>query len=140
MTSVRAAVVLASVFAAAVAFAQVPASAKAKRLAPAEPAPVSIPVPEDPKGPTAGSCTYAADSCADFEGAFTGQDLRASCEKGKGTWSSSPCPGEGTVGTCTQRQDGSEDRILTRSYPPTTAEAARRACVRMPRGIFLKAK
>jgi hypothetical protein len=140
MSSIRAALLLSAVLAAAPAIAAPPGSAKAKRLAPADPPPAAIPVPEEPKAPIAGSCSLPANACADYQGTFAGVDLPALCAKAKGTFGSSACPTSGSVGTCTQRQDGSEDRILTRTYAPGTVDAARKACVSAPRGIFLPAK
>jgi hypothetical protein len=144
MASIRsaavAAVVLGGVLAAAPALGEVPAHLKAKRLTPADPAPSTLAVPEEPKVAILGSCTLATGDCSEYEGAFAGTDAPALCEKAKGNWSPSACPTEGSVGTCTQRQVGSEDRITTRSYPPATADAARKACVASPRGIFLKSR
>jgi len=140
MTSARTVLVLAAVLAAAPALAGQPASAKAKRLTPADPAPAAVSVPQEPVVPIAGSCTLAGNACSDYAGAFSGVDVQALCAKAKGTWQSSPCPTEGSVGSCTQRQVGSEDRVVTRTYAPGSADAAKKTCVNSPRGIFLPAK
>ncbi len=137
MTAIRLVLVVAFALASASAYAAPPA-AKAKRLAPPEPTPASIAVPEEPKDPVAGSCSLPGGGCSDYQGAFTGVDVQALCAKAKGTWNAAACPAENSVGTCTQRQDDSEDRIVTRSYAPTTADAARKTCLNLPRGIFLK--
>lgn len=139
MVPVRAALVIASVLAPVLALAAPPASAKARRLTPADPPPASIPVPEEPKAPIVGSCTVGGNACSDYQGEFAGVDVRALCAKASGTWSASACRAGATVGTCTQRQDG-EDRIITRTYAPESADAARKACVNSPRGIFLQSR
>lgn len=136
MTALRSLLVVAAL-AATPALAAPPASAKAKRLAPADPPPAAIAVPEEPKAPIAGSCAMKS-ACAEYQGAFTGVDTQALCAKANGTWSKAACATEGSIGACTQRQDGTEDRIVTRSYAPTKADDARKACVNLPRGIFLK--
>lgn len=140
MTPARAVLAAVAVLASASALGAPPAGAKAKRLAPDEPPPAALAVPEEPKAAILGSCTLTNGDCAEYQGSFSGVDAPALCAKAKGTWSASACPAEGSVGACTQRQDGSEDRIVTRTYPPGTAEAARKACVNSPRGIFLKGK
>jgi hypothetical protein len=140
MTFARAVAVLAATLFAAPVPGEIPASMKARRLAPPEPPPAAVAVPEEAAPPLLGSCRAADGACAAWEGAFAGMDPKALCEKAKGTWSTDACPVEGSVGACTQRQPGSQDRIVTRSYPPTKAEAARKACVGKPRGIFLKAR
>ena len=111
---------------------------KAKRLAPADPVPTSVAPPEEDKLPVAGSCV-ASGACTDYEGTFTGVDLQALCSKEKGTFKAGACPVEKTVATCQQRQIGSDDRIVIRSYAPMTVDAAKKACGNTPRGIFLKA-
>lgn len=138
MTSARAALAVAALLASASALAAPPGSGKARRLTPDDPPPAALAVPEEPKVQIVGSCTAGNGACSEYQGTFAGVDARALCEKASGTWSASACPTEGSVGTCTQRQDGSEDRIVTRTYPPKTVDAARKACVSSPRGIFLK--
>jgi hypothetical protein len=140
MISARAVLVFAAALAAAPVSAGQPASAKAKRLTPADPAPAAIAVPDEPKVTIIGSCALGGNACSDYEGAFAGVDVKALCAKAKGTWSSSACPAAGIIGNCTQREVGSEDRVITRTYAPGKVDAAKKACVNLPRGIFLPAK
>ncbi|HSM91744.1 MAG TPA: hypothetical protein VLT47_02595 [Anaeromyxobacteraceae bacterium] len=140
MNAAHVALVVAAALASMPAVAAPPAGAKPKRLAPADPAPASIAVPVEEEARIVGSCALGGGACADYQGAFAGVDVQALCAKAKGTWSASACPSENSVGTCTQRQNGTEDRIVTRTYAPSTVDAARKACVSSPRGMFLKAK
>src|SRR5512138_3364957 len=105
MTPNRVILVLAAVASVTPAFAAEPVAGKAKRLAPEEPKPVSVAVPQEPKVEIAGSCKLGGSACADYQGAFAGVDLQALCAKAKGTFNTSPCPTESAVGTCTQRQE-----------------------------------
>src|SRR5512138_74000 len=77
MTSFRAILVLAAVTVATPAFAAAPVVGKAKRLAPEDPKPVSVAVPQEPKVEIAGSCKLGDGACADYQGAFAGVDLQA---------------------------------------------------------------
>jgi hypothetical protein len=84
-------------------------------------------------GKNFGSCSFAGLSCADYEGtpSPTPKDM---CGKYSGKWSDSPCPQTGIVGTCLSSQGGV--RVLTHSYPPGTAESAKKACSNTPGGQF----
>lgn len=116
------------------------APAKARRLAPTESSSTSLPVPAEEKVVVAGSCSLGAGACSDYEGTFPGVDLPALCAGSKGKWSASPCPVEGTVATCMQRQMNSDDRIVVRTYSPGTRDQAKKACANTPRSIFLTVK
>jgi hypothetical protein len=85
-----------------------------------------------------GSCT-AADkkTCTEYSGAFAGSDPRAACEKAGGAWSDGACPSEGRVGTCTQREVGTDARVIVRSYAPTSADDAKQECTKAPRAAFM---
>jgi hypothetical protein len=139
LTTPRTVLALAVLSAATAALAEGPVMKKAKRLAPPDPAP-ALAAPEEAKVAVLGSCALAAGACADYEGAFAGQDAKALCSAAKGTWSGSPCSAENRVGSCQQRQGGSGDRIVTYSYEPTTVDAAKAACSNTAMGIFLKLK
>jgi hypothetical protein len=100
------------------------------------PPPVDLqPAPDDAR--LLGSCTVDAKSCLEWEGAFTGVDLKARCQKAKGTWSDGACPTENRVGTCTQRETSSDDRTMTRSFAPVKAADAKAACKKLPRAAFM---
>lgn len=101
----------------------------------AEPAPAFAQKPADAVA-VAGGCRVSKVSCVDLAGTFGGAH-EARCKQLKGTWSTEPCPEAGLVATCTQREVGSQDRTLTRSYAPTTAKAARAECQKKARGVFL---
>jgi hypothetical protein len=140
MRHVRVALALAALLLAPLAIAAPAGAAKARRLAPSEPQPTSFAAPEEEKSVIAGSCSLGAAACSDYEGRFSGVDLPALCAKVKGRWSASACPSEGTIATCMQRQIGSEDRIVARTYAPGTHDSAKKACGETPRGIFQKTK
>jgi hypothetical protein len=83
------------------------------------------------------SCRLDATSCLEWEGAFTGVDLKQRCRKLKGTWGEGACPTAERIGTCTQRETSSDDRTVTRSYAPVKPEDARTACRKQPRAVFM---
>jgi hypothetical protein len=102
----------------------------------APPPPTNLePAPTDAR--LLGSCTVDARSCLEWEGVFAGVDLKARCQKTKGSWSDAACPTERRVGTCTQREISTDDRTLTRSYPPVKAADAKAACKKQPRAAFM---
>jgi len=105
-------------------------------MAAAEPAPAFAARPADTVQ-VVGSCRVARASCLDFAGAFAGGAAEARCRQLKGTWSAGACPADGLVGSCIQRETGSQDRTMTRAYRPTTARAARAECRKTARGVFL---
>lgn len=109
---------------------------KAPPMAAPEPAPAFATRPA--AGPAVvGSCRVGKASCVDFAGAFTGGTAEARCAKLKGTFAAEACPADGLVASCIERVTGSEDRTLTRAYAPTTPKAARAACKKTARGVFL---
>ncbi|HET9553472.1 MAG TPA: hypothetical protein VFP50_10935, partial [Anaeromyxobacteraceae bacterium] len=101
----------------------------------AEPAPSGVAPPAETAA-IVGSCRVPKDTCVDYEGTFAGGAGQAKCQKAKGTWSDAPCPAGGVVGTCRQRETGSDDRVLIRSYAPATEKSAKAACKKTPRGVF----
>ncbi|MBK9516089.1 MAG: hypothetical protein IPO09_01825 [Anaeromyxobacter sp.] len=117
------------------------AAAAAPRAPPAraaaEPAPAGVSPPAD-DAVLAGSCQVARDTCIDYEGAWPGGLARARCAQARGTWRAGACPSAGRLGTCTQRETGTDDRTLVRSFAPLTEKAARAACKKVPRAVFLR--
>jgi hypothetical protein len=103
----------------------------------AEPPPPSNVEPPPDDARLLGSCRIDAKSCLEWEGDFAGVDLKARCQKAKGSWSEGACPTEQRVGTCTQRETSSDDRAMTRSYAPVKAADAKAACKKLPRAAFL---
>jgi hypothetical protein len=113
------------------------ASPKPRPTAAVEPPPSGVAPPPE-TSTIVGSCRVAADTCVDYEGTFAGGAGPARCRTHKGTWSDAACPAEKVVGTCRQRETGSDDRVLVRSYPPATEKSAKAACKATPRGVFQK--
>lgn len=113
----------------------------------AEPAPVKtsaadLPAPSGVAPPAdeaviVGSCRVSKEQCVDYEGTFAAGDAQARCKKARGTWREEPCPAEGRVGTCTVRDTGTDNRVLTRFLKPATEKAARAECRKQPRGVYL---
>lgn len=101
-----------------------------------EPAPSGLAPPAD-DDVIVGSCLVSRERCVDFEGTFATGEAPARCKKLKGTWRADPCGADGRVGTCTVRDTGTDNRVLTRSYKPATEKAARADCKQQPRGVFL---
>lgn len=86
----------------------------------------------------AGSCAVPAKArCTDYAGAFAGTDPKGDCARAGGTWSDGPCPAQGRVGTCTQREVGTDARVLVRAYAPAKVDDARRECTQAPRAVFM---
>jgi hypothetical protein len=112
------------------------AGPKPPPISTAEPAPSGV-APPPSTVQIVGSCTVGKGTCVDYEGTFAGGAGPARCRKAKGTWSDDACPTERRVGTCRQRETGSDDRTLTRSYQPATEKGAKAACRKTPRGVFL---
>lgn len=105
--------------------------------APPTPAPTSAQAPTPtlpPAGPVFGSCNIGGLSCSDYSGAPSPlpKDL---CGKVGGTWSASPCPTAGVVGTCASVSGGMP--IATHSYAPGTAATSKKACDSTPGGVFI---
>lgn len=86
------------------------------------------------KGQLLGSCSPAPVSCTDYE-KTVGTAARDACKKYKLTWSDGACPTEKRVGTCVTKEGGG--KAFTHSYPPGTAEVAKKACGNTPGGVFL---
>jgi hypothetical protein len=97
---------------------------------PPTPTPPTLP----PAGPVFGSCNIGGLSCSDYSGAPSPlpKDL---CGKVGGTWSASPCPTGGVVGTCASVSGGMP--IATHSYAPGTAATSKKACDGTPGGVFI---
>ncbi|MCM2333961.1 MAG: hypothetical protein NDI82_08420 [Anaeromyxobacteraceae bacterium] len=112
------------------------AAPKPRPMAPPEPAPAGLAPPAE-EAVIAGSCRIGPEQCLDFEGAFTPAELQARCQGVKGTPVAAVCPAEGRVGSCTVRETGTDDRVLTRFYPPATEKKARAECKKQPRGVYL---
>lgn len=109
---------------------------KPKPMEPPPPPPSQLePAPEAAK--LVRSCQVSATSCLEWEGTFTGVDLRARCQKLKGTWSEGACPAAQRIGACTQREPSSDDRTVTRAYAPARPEDAKAACRKLPRAVFM---
>jgi hypothetical protein len=94
------------------------------------------PAPDDAK--VVGRCTVSAKSCVEWEGSYAGVDLKGRCQKLKGTWGDGGCPTEKRIGSCTQREFSSDDRMVTLSYAPVKAAEAKAACQKQPRAVFMK--
>jgi hypothetical protein len=101
-----------------------------------EPAPSGISPPVD-DAVIVGSCRLSKESCIDYEGAFPGGEAPARCKRAKGIWREESCTAEGRIGTCTVRDTGTDNRVLTRFYKPATEKAARAECKKQPRAVYL---
>jgi len=101
-----------------------------------EPAPSGVAPPAD-DAVIVGSCRVSKEQCVDYEGSFAAGEAPARCKKARGTWRDEPCPAEGRVGTCTVRDTGTDNRMLTRFLRPATEKAARAECKKQPRGVYL---
>lgn len=124
---------------AAAAFTTALAAGKPKKAAtPAAPPVPAVTLAPAALQPPAGSCAVPAKArCTDYAGAFAGTDPKADCARAGGTWRDGPCPAEGRVGTCTQREVGTDARVLLRVYAPAKADEARRECTQAPRAVFM---
>jgi len=100
-----------------------------------EPAPSGVSPPEE-EAVIAGSCKVSRAVCVDYQGSFASGDAEGRCRKVKGTWRAAPCAVEARVGTCRVRDTGTDNRMLTRSYKPTTEKTARAECRKQPRAVF----
>lgn len=128
---------LATAAAALVATALLTAAAPRPRpVALEEPAPSGVTPPAD-DAVIVGSCRVAGGACVDYEGALTAADAQARCRKARGAFQAAACPAAGLVGTCRVRDTGTDDRELTRFYKPVTEKAARAACKKQPRAVYL---
>jgi hypothetical protein len=101
-----------------------------------EPAPSGVSPPAD-DAVIVGSCRLSKESCVDYEGAFPRGEAPARCKKAKGTWREESCTADGRIGTCTVRDTGTDNRVLTRFYKPATEKAARAECKKQPRAVYL---
>jgi hypothetical protein len=101
-----------------------------------EPAPAGVAPPVD-DAVIVGSCRISKEQCVDFEGSFPGGEALARCKKLKGSWRDESCPADGRVGTCTVRDTGSDNRVLTRWYKPASETTARAGCTKQPRAVYL---
>jgi hypothetical protein len=93
------------------------------------------PPPEDTV--IVGSCQLGKDVCIDYEGSYPNGEAQVRCKKVKGRWSDDSCTADGRVGTCTVRDVGSDNRVMTRYYKPATEKNARAECKKQPRAVFL---
>jgi hypothetical protein len=112
------------------------ASPKPAPTATQEPAPSGVAPPAD-DAVIVGSCKVSKEQCVDFEGTFPGGEAPARCKKLKGTWRDESCSADGRVGTCTVRDTGTDNRVLTRWYKPATEATARAACKKQPRAVYM---
>ena len=112
------------------------AAPKPKGDAAAEPAPSGVAPPAD-DAVIVGSCKLSKESCVDFEGSFPNGEAPSRCKRLKGTWREESCSADGRIGTCTVRDTGTDNRVLTRFYRPATEKAARAECKKLPRAVFL---
>jgi hypothetical protein len=102
----------------------------------AEPAPSGVAPPAD-DAVIVGSCRLSKEACVDYEGSFPGGEAVARCKRAKGSWREESCTASGRFGTCTVRDTGTDNRVLTRYYKPASEQAARTACKRQPRAVYL---
>jgi hypothetical protein len=84
------------------------------------------------------SCSLGPKSCVEWEGSYAGVDLKGRCQKLKGTWGEAACPAAKRIGSCTQRELSSDDRMVTISYAPVKPADAKSACGKQARAVFLK--
>ncbi len=123
--------------AAALAFtALLTAAAPKPRPMEAKPPPPANLTPPADEVVMAGACLVGKDQCVDYEG-FAAAEAQARCKKQKGTFQAEACRAEGRVGTCTVRETGTDNRVLTRWYPPATEKSARAECKKAARGVYL---
>lgn len=112
------------------------ASPKAPPSAVKEPAPAGVAPPAD-DAVIVGSCKVSREQCVDFEGSFPGGEAPARCKKLKGSWREESCTADGRVGTCTVRETGSDNRVLTRWYKPAAETTVRAECKKQPRAVYM---
>ena len=101
-----------------------------------EPAPAGVSPPAD-DAVIVGSCKVSKVQCVDYEGTFPNGEAPARCKKLKGTWRDESCSADGRVGTCTVRDTGTDNRVLTRWYKPATEQAARTECKKAARAVYM---
>ena len=112
------------------------ASPKSPSSAAKEPAPSGVaPPPEE--AVIVGSCKVSKEQCVDYEGSFPGGEAQGRCRKLKGTWRDESCTADGRVGTCTVRDTGTDNRVLTRWYKPAAETTARTECKKLPRAVYM---
>lgn len=127
---------VASTFAILAAALLTAAAPKPKASIPAEPEPAGLTPPAD-DAVIVGSCKVSKQTCVDYEGTFANGEAQARCRKLKGTWRDESCTADGRLGTCTVRDTGTDNRVLTRWYKPVTEQAARAECKKQPRAVYL---
>jgi len=101
-----------------------------------EPAPSGVAPPAD-DAVIAGSCKLGKESCVDFEGAFPSGEGARRCKKLKGSWRDESCTADGRIGTCSVRDTGTDNRLLTRWYKPVTEKGAKESCKKQPRAAWM---
>ncbi len=102
----------------------------------AEPAPSGVAPPAD-DAVIVGSCKLSRERCVDYEGSFPNGEAPARCKRAKGSWREESCTADGRFGTCTVRDTGTDNRVLTRYYKPATEKTARAECKKAPRAVYL---
>jgi hypothetical protein len=113
-----------------------PGAATPRPTAAAEPAPSGVAPPAD-DAVIVGSCQVSREQCIDYEGSFATGEAQARCKMARGAWRDEPCAAEGRIGTCTVRDTGTDNRVLTRFLKPATEKAARAECKKVPRAVYL---
>jgi hypothetical protein len=101
-----------------------------------EPAPAGVAPPAD-DAVIVGSCKVSKEQCVDYEGSFPSGEAAARCKKLNGTWRDESCTADGRVGTCTVRDTGTDNRVLTRWYAPATEKTARAECKKLARAVYM---
>jgi len=114
----------------------VAAAPKPPTSAAKEPAPSGVAPPAD-DAVIAGSCKLGKESCVDFEGTFPNGEGAARCKRLKGSWRDESCTADGRIGTCSVRDTGTDNRLLTRWYRPATEKGAKESCKKQPRAAWL---
>lgn len=133
----RLALVVSGLVAATLLTAAAPKAGLAPRpSAAAEPAPSGVAPPSD-DAVIVGSCRLSREQCVDYEGSFAGGEAQARCQRARGTWRDEPCPAGDRIGTCTVRDTGTDNRVLTRFLRPATEKVARAECKKQPRAVYL---
>jgi hypothetical protein len=112
------------------------AAPKPRPTAQQEPAPAGVAPPAE-DAVIVGSCKISKEQCVDFEGTYANGEAAARCKRLKGTWRDESCTADGRFGTCTVRDTGTDNRVLTRYYKPATEQAARTECKKQPRAVYL---
>jgi hypothetical protein len=102
----------------------------------AEPAPSGVAPPAD-DAVIVGSCQLSRERCVDYEGTFQNGEARSRCKRTGGRWREESCTASGRFATCTVRDIGTDNRVLTRYYQPAAEQAARAECKKLPRAVYL---